>query len=55
MTPKEWLARSEAYHEAAEHIGEMDWTDDPAERKQGKIVAEKLRDESIKCAKRANR
>lgn len=53
MFKEDWLARAHAYDECAEHMG-MDWSDgSPAETKreveQGKIVAEKLRNEAEKC------
>jgi hypothetical protein len=38
LTKEQWLARAEAYDEAAEHLGQS-WTDDAEERTQGDVVA----------------
>ena len=53
LTKKQWLARAEAYFEAAEHLGQS-WTDDPEERRQGDKVSCRLRDISNKCFERAD-
>lgn len=54
LNREQWLARAEAYFEAAQHLG-MSWTDDRIERDQGDAVACRLRDISIKCFERADR
>jgi hypothetical protein len=53
LNKEQWLARAEAYFEAAEHLGQA-WTDNPEERTQGDIVSCRLRDISNKCFERAD-
>lgn len=48
MSPADWKARAEAYHEAAQHLG-LKWTDDPREQEQGNIVAKLIERDSEKC------
>ena len=42
LSAVEWRARAEAFSEAAEHLGQ-NWTDDATERRQGDVVASRLR------------
>jgi hypothetical protein len=42
LTYSEWMARAEALLEVSEHLGQ-NWTDDATERRQGEIVADRLR------------
>lgn len=42
LTADQWRARAEAWESAAGHL-ELDWTDDPVEREQGKVVARMCR------------
>lgn len=42
LTSEQLFARFQAFDEAAEHL-QLDWTDDPLEREQGKIASEQIR------------
>lgn len=42
MTSEDWFARFQAFDEAAEHL-QLDWSDDPLEREQGKIASQQIR------------
>lgn len=42
LTTAQCTARAEALEECADHL-ELNWTDDPVEREQGKIVGDQLR------------
>lgn len=52
LSAAEWRARAEAYSEAAEHLGQ-NWTDDPTERRQGEVVAARLRTNQEACLRMA--
>lgn len=52
LTKSQWMARAEAYLEAAEHL-ELSWTDDNDEFAQGKVVSERLKKEADKCFAKA--
>jgi surface antigen len=49
---KQWLARAEAYDEAAEHLHQS-WTDDPTEHTQGLIASNHLRNLAQHCRNHA--
>lgn len=42
LTSEQLFARFQAFDEAADHL-QLDWTDDPLEREQGKIVSQQIR------------
>lgn len=49
LTDEQRSARIAAFEEAADHL-DMDWTDNPEERSQSKIVSAKLRAMADKLA-----
>ena len=54
LTAKQWNARAQAYTEVANLLGDLDWTDNKAEREQGYVLAEYFRRRADKCFDRAN-
>jgi len=43
LTAKECFAKAEAYKSCADHL-ELEWTDDPLERKFGDVLQKTMRD-----------
>lgn len=54
MSKNDWLARAEACNSAASHL-ELDWTDNPMEREQGKVIVRMLRKAEMACQREADR
>lgn len=52
LTVAQLMARYEALSEASEHL-RMEWTDNPVEAQQGEIMADLLRDMSLKWLEKA--
>jgi hypothetical protein len=52
LTAQQWLDRAEAWLSCADHL-QLDWTDDPGERDQGKAISDFCRRKYDECMDRA--